>query len=101
MTASLCLFCICAQLVVGVCFIHMGGWQTFAVLSVEERHVNDSGLLLFPLKHVAVLRPVSVLQDLFVYCRERLPHCGSIVSGKSQGLGGGGWVGKDIIAYMN
>lgn len=60
--------------------------QTFAVPSVEERHVDDCGLLLFPLQHIAVLRPVSVLQDRVIYLGERLFHLGRIVSGKSQSL---------------
>ena len=42
-------------------------WQTFTVVSVEEWHVDDGGLLLFSLKHVAVLRPVSLLQNFLVY----------------------------------
>lgn len=60
--------------------------QTFAVPSVEERHVDDCGLLLFPLQHIAVLRPVTVLQDRVIYLGERLFHLGRIVSGKSQSL---------------
>lgn len=60
--------------------------QTFAVPSVEEWHVDDCGLLLFPLQHIAVLRPVSVLQDRVIYLGERLFHLGRIVSGKSQSL---------------
>ena len=60
--------------------------QTFAVLPVEEWHVNDRGLLLFSLKNVAVLWPVSFLQGFIVYLWERLLHLSCIVSGKSQSL---------------
>lgn len=61
-------------------------WQTFAVSSVKEWHVNDRGLVLLPLKHVAVLWPISLLQDSVVYLWERLLHLSCIVSGKGQSL---------------
>lgn len=62
--------------------------QTFAVVSVEERHEDNGGLLLFPLKHIAVPGPVFLLQDFVVYRWERLLYCSCIGSGKSQGLKG-------------
>ncbi len=55
-------------------------------VSVEERHVNNHGLLLFSLEHVAVLWTVFLLQDFVVYLWERLLHCSCIISGKSQSL---------------
>lgn len=60
--------------------------QTFAVPPVEERQVNDGGLLPLSLKHVAVLWPLSLLQDLLIYIWERLLNLSRIVSGNSQGL---------------
>lgn len=62
------------------------GLQTSAVGSVEERHVYDCGLLLFPLKHVTIFRPVSLLQDLVIDLWERLLSVLSIFLCKSQGL---------------
>lgn len=62
------------------------GLQTFAVGSVEERHVYDCGLLLFPLKHVTIFRPVSLLQDLVIDLWERLLSVLSIFLCKTQGL---------------
>lgn len=60
--------------------------QTFAVVPVEERHVDDRGLLLLPLEHVAVLRPVAVLQDGAVDLGERLLQLCCVVSRESQSL---------------
>lgn len=60
--------------------------QTFAVVSVEERHVNDCGLLPFSLEHIEVLRPVFLLQDFVINLWKRLLHCGCIVTGKGQRL---------------
>lgn len=60
--------------------------QTFAVVSVEERNVNDGGFLLFSLKHIAVLRPVFLLKDPVVYLWERLLHCLCVISGLTQRL---------------
>lgn len=61
--------------------------RTFAVLSVEQRHVNDGGLLPFPLKHITVLGPVYVLCDVVVDLWERLLHLSCVVSAQSQSLG--------------
>lgn len=69
-------------------FVKQNAKQTFAVVSVEERHEDNSGLLLFPLKHIAVPWPVFLLQDFVVYRWERLLYCICIGSGKSQGLKG-------------
>lgn len=69
-------------------FVKRNAKQTFAVVSVEEWHEDNGGLLLFPLKHIAVLGPVFLLQDFVIYRRERLLYCSCIGSGKSQGLNG-------------
>lgn len=62
--------------------------QTFGVVSVEERHKDNGGLLLFSLKHVAVPRPVFLLQDFVINLWERLLDCSCVVSGQSQSLKG-------------
>lgn len=62
------------------------GLQTSAVGSVEERHVYDCRLLLFPFKHVTIFWPVSLLQDLVIYLWKRLRSVLSIFLCKSQGL---------------
>lgn len=62
------------------------GKQTFAVGSVEERHVNDGWLLLLPLKHVTIFGPVFLLHDLVIYLWKRLPFVQCILLCKSQGL---------------
>lgn len=66
--------------------MHVWVQQTSAVVSVEERHENDRGLLLFSLKHVAVLRPVSLLQDFVIYLGKWLLQGLCVISGESQGL---------------
>ena len=60
---------------------------TFAVLLVEEGHVKDGGLVLHSFQHIAVLWPVSLLQDRIIYLWEAFIHLGCIVSGQGQGLG--------------
>lgn len=69
-------------------FVKWNAKQTFAVVSVEERHEDNGGLLLFPFKHIAVPGPVFLLQDFVIYRWERLLYCSCIDSGKSQGLTG-------------
>lgn len=69
-------------------FVKQNAKLTFAVVSVEERHEDNGGLFLFPLKHIAVLGPVFLLQDFVIYRWERFLYCSCVGSGKSQGLKG-------------
>lgn len=62
--------------------------QTFGVVSVEEWHKDNGGLLLFSLKHVAVPGPVFLHQDFVIDLWERLLDCSCVVSGQSQSLKG-------------
>lgn len=68
--------------------MRLTGKHTFGVVSVEERHEDNGGLLLFSLKHIAVPGPVFLLQYFVINLWERLLDCSCIVSGQSQSLKG-------------